>query len=992
MARVGFMSMRWLRTHIKEIIWATVILFILSCFIIGMGSSRAQKSADDRRNKADAAEQRKRDAEEAVPANIKAKLNMPALSVSLPNESGSASVTRPVYLKSVYTLLASTNEYKKLMSAPAHLRSAFTAQLKENIIQNLVSRILLELYAETNNVKAPVSASEIVNQARSQLTPVEFDRQLKKSGMTVNEFGQRQMAQEVMKTIFERATKAIPAASATEDVVRKYYEDHKIRFKKDDEVIVKALLIAPGDFAGKVTITDEELRRYYEEHRTDFMSSPRVSVRHLFIDPTNKEYQTKIPVEESDVRRYYSDSIDKYKKSEEVKARHILIRPKNRFEKKLDTFTVNLSEFKLASDTDKGLLYSFDMAIGEKKPAFALATGDISLQLSDGTTLNPTSESLARVQNPLVFPLGGTPASGSSFGAIAFAFPKEAELSKASPDKLTIKDGNTKYTFEVAAAHDEEKAFAAAEAEIKKIAERLKEGADFAKLAEETSEDPGSKVKGGDLGSFGKNQMVKPFEEAAFAAGIGEVKGPIRTQFGYHLIKVEGRTSARTIPMEEVREEITRKLKTDRAGERAQQDLEMYRELIEQKSRTFQELATAHSMGTSKKNGGRVPVFFKGELGDDLPAELANDRKIIEEEVADGGKIVPEIEEAVFALKPGELSQVIKTPKGFHLFQLESQLPAVQFNFTEGIKSKVRDLVDENKRKEMATAKAAEVAKEITSTNFVDVATKIHSDGPATLGPLPFSSNPGFSNYALTGALGQLSIDGRTYLPAIQAVFSEAYKAAKAKDESWKTKVYGPVTTELGSHFLMITTMNIDQFTPFAEVKERLTRMLTQEPSAEDIQKEFEKNAEKYDKPATRKIRQLVVADEEQAKEMHKRLVGGEIFSLLAQNYSIDGTKAVGGLFGSVKRGQLPANMEEAIWQLKKGEFTTPIQTSYGYVIAYLEEDEAPGMKGSLSNEIRETLKKQMRQNLQEELFAGFMDELKNRASIIRHNDVLAEL
>lgn len=81
----------------------------------------------------------------------------------------------------------------------------------------------------------------------------------------------------------------------------------------------------------------------------------------------------------------------------------------------------------------------------------------------------------------------------------------------------------------------------------------------FEEAAKESSTCP-SGQRGGDLGEFGKGQMVKEFEEAAFAAEIGQVVGPVATQFGYHLIKVESRKEASAVAFEEVKEQIRRNL------------------------------------------------------------------------------------------------------------------------------------------------------------------------------------------------------------------------------------------------------------------------------------------------------------------------------------------------------------------------------------------------------------------------------------------------
>ena len=69
------------------------------------------------------------------------------------------------------------------------------------------------------------------------------------------------------------------------------------------------------------------------------------------------------------------------------------------------------------------------------------------------------------------------------------------------------------------------------------ILERINNGEKFGKLAKELSIDSGSAKKDGSLGYFTKGKMVKPFEEAAFKLQIGEISDPIKTEFGYHIIK-----------------------------------------------------------------------------------------------------------------------------------------------------------------------------------------------------------------------------------------------------------------------------------------------------------------------------------------------------------------------------------------------------------------------------------------------------------------------
>ena len=97
------------------------------------------------------------------------------------------------------------------------------------------------------------------------------------------------------------------------------------------------------------------------------------------------------------------------------------------------------------------------------------------------------------------------------------------------------------------------------------ILSKIKAGEDFAKLASEFSDDPGSKSKGGDLGFFARGRMVKPFEDAAFALKVGEVSGIVESPFGYHIIKAEERKDAGVETYDTAKDKIRQRLVQERA-------------------------------------------------------------------------------------------------------------------------------------------------------------------------------------------------------------------------------------------------------------------------------------------------------------------------------------------------------------------------------------------------------------------------------------------
>lgn len=98
------------------------------------------------------------------------------------------------------------------------------------------------------------------------------------------------------------------------------------------------------------------------------------------------------------------------------------------------------------------------------------------------------------------------------------------------------------------------------EEDAKKIAARVKGGEDFAKIAKEISKDPGSGAEGGDLGFFTRDRMVPEFAEAAFAMKPGEISNPVKSQFGFHVIKVEERRQKPAPTFDQVKDRIAQAL------------------------------------------------------------------------------------------------------------------------------------------------------------------------------------------------------------------------------------------------------------------------------------------------------------------------------------------------------------------------------------------------------------------------------------------------
>jgi len=208
----------------------------------------------------------------------------------------------------------------------------------------------------------------------------------------------------------------------------------------------------------------------------------------------------------------------------------------------------------------------------------------------------------------------------------------------------------------------------------KSIRERAIKGENFEKLAHEYSEDPSAKTNKGDLGYFTALSMVYEFEDAAYNTKNGEISQPVRTKFGYHLIKVMDRRSSQgQIHAAHIMVRFTQGMNAEDSVKSKEKINEIYKELNE--GGDWNELCHEFSDDVNSKNkGGELPWFSTG-------------------------KMIPSFENAAFTLTtPGQYTAPIQTPYGWHIIKLIERKPLGKF---EEIEPSIRSKVTKDSRSDL---------------------------------------------------------------------------------------------------------------------------------------------------------------------------------------------------------------------------------------------------------------------------------------------------
>lgn len=211
------------------------------------------------------------------------------------------------------------------------------------------------------------------------------------------------------------------------------------------------------------------------------------------------------------------------------------------------------------------------------------------------------------------------------------------------------------------------------------VLRQARAGGDFADLARRYSEDS-SAAAGGDLNFFGRGQMVKEFEEAAFSLPVGSISDPVKTVYGFHIIKVTDTRDARVQPFDEVKDAIRDDIALGRARSEA----------MDRAAQIATAAAGGHLDDAARAQGLAVTETGPLRTGDALPGQPASQQVVMR----------------MLALQPGQVSEAVAVPGGMIIVQVTGALPDEARPLSE-VRARVEKEILDERRSDALRARAA---------------------------------------------------------------------------------------------------------------------------------------------------------------------------------------------------------------------------------------------------------------------------------------------
>lgn len=387
------------------------------------------------------------------------------------------------------------------------------------------------------------------------------------------------------------------------------------------------------------------------------------SFEYIFL-PATIINETQITITEEELRNYYEKNKNDYKSEESVKLRYILFsdaptkEDSNLTEKQLNALR---KDFKKLSPSDSVFIELINTNSVSKYSDNWIKPSEVSSEV--GSFLFSANKD--SVSDVII--------SNDGYSIVRLLDVKNGDQTYANTSHILINFGADTNSAKLKA---------------EEILRRLKNGEDFSKLAMELSDDPGSKLKGGNLGWFTKGAMVKEFEEAVMVGNLNEIIGPVKTQFGFHIIKVHDRQN------KEFKAGIIKK--TVRTSPKT-------KEFIRKKADDF------------------VYISNKGNFEDEarkLNIQVIDIPSITKNSFIPGAGQNKAVTKFAFSGDKNEISQSIKIQGGYAVYQIVENIPAGYTDFEQIKETVLKPKLTLEKKLDILKQQSSELLSKIVNNNI----------------------------------------------------------------------------------------------------------------------------------------------------------------------------------------------------------------------------------------------------------------------------------
>lgn len=464
---------------------------------------------------------------------------------------------------------------------------------------------------------------------------------------------------------------------------------------------------------------------------------------------------------------------------------------------------------------------------------------------------------------------------------------------------------------------------------IKDLLKRARSGEDFVELAKKYSEEPNANERGGSLGYFKGFGMVYPFESAAYNTPVGQVSDIVKTQYGYHILKVNDR---RAVPAEVTVAHIMISTNEGVNDEEAKKRVEDILQRVNQ-GEDFGDLARQFSEDPgSRTNGGKLSRFGSGRLN------------------------APQFEQAAFEIEtPGEISAPVKTDFGWHIIQLIERHPLEPF---EELKNNLLSRIKTSDRSKVVVASVNERIKEKYNFEVIE-------------NPLPF-----FNTFVTDSILKRKWVNPGEHpslsktafrIGEINYTFAEFAEFVEKRQK--RAGIYSALDIFVKEYYLEFENEKLDEFFKISlkNENEEYANLVSEyrnglliydlmqkniwEPSKTDtlgLEKFFEANKESY-KWNTRVDGQIAsTADKKIASEIRKMLRNNQTEEAIKKQFNTEEIVNVifsNGIF-EIENSVLPANFKEKKGISKVYDISSDSNTNTSqYIVVNVKDVIAPSTK-----------------------------------------------